>query len=73
MVVANTEMSYEEFLDQPVSFIDDMSNLIIIKQKYRMDFTEKEKQINNHMLTYWEEMKINELRYTFERCWDKDK
>ena len=66
-------MTYEEFLDMPVSFIDDMAKLLIIKQKYRMNFTEEEKQINNYILTYWEEMKINELRYTFERCWDKDK
>tara|TARA_R110000868_G_scaffold373587_1_gene637788 strand:- start:265 stop:465 length:201 start_codon:yes stop_codon:yes gene_type:complete len=66
-------MTYEEFLNMPVSFIDDMAKLLIIKQKYRMSFTEEEKQINNYILTYWEEMKINELRYTFERCWDKDK
>lgn len=65
-------MTYEEFLDLPVGFIDDMQKLIIIKNKYRMDFTEEEKQINNHILTYWEEMKINELRYNFEKCWEME-
>lgn len=63
-------MNYEEFLDQPSSFLDDMANLVIIKNKYRLQFTEEEKEINDHMLTYWEELKINELRYNFERCWE---
>lgn len=63
-------MTYEEFLDQPASFLDDMAKLVIIKNKHRLQFTEEEKEINNHMLTYWEEMKINELRYKFEKCWE---
>lgn len=62
-------MTYEEFLDMPTTFIDDVEKVLIIKQKYRMDFTEQEKQINNHIITYWEEMKINELRGKFEKCW----
>lgn len=65
-------MTYEEFLDMPTTFLDDMIKLVDIKNKYRMDFTEEEKQINNHLLTYWEEMKLNELRGKFERCYDID-
>lgn len=63
-------MTYEEFLDLPTEFIDDMEKVLIIKQKYRLRFTEEEKQINNHIITYWEEMKINELRGKFEKCWE---
>lgn len=63
-------MTYEQFLDLPHSFIEDYENLIIIKTKYRMKFTEEEKEINNHMMTYWEELRINELRYNFEKCWE---
>lgn len=63
-------MTYEEFLDLPTTFIDDMEKVLIIKQKYRLRFTEEEKQINNHIITYWEEMKINELRFKFEKCWE---
>lgn len=63
-------MTYEEFLDLPIDFIYDMEKLVIIKNKYRLEFTEEEKEINNHMLTYWEEMKINELRHNFEKCWE---
>ena len=65
-------MNYEEFLDMPTSFMDDMLELIQLKNKYRLDFTEEEKEINEHLMTYWEEMKLNELRGKFERCWEKD-
>jgi hypothetical protein len=65
-------MTYEEFLDHPTSFLDDMTKVIIIKSKYRLDFTEEEREINEHLMTYWEEMKLNELRGQFERCWEKD-
>jgi hypothetical protein len=65
-------MTYEEFLDMPTTFLDDITKVIVIKNKYRLDFTEEEKQINDHLMTYWEEMKLNELRGQFERCWDLD-
>lgn len=66
-------MDYEEFLEQPTTFLDDMDKLFIIKHKYRLDFTQQEKEINQHLLTYAEEMKLNELRNKFEKCWDIDK
>lgn len=63
-------MNYEEFLDMPTTFLDDMLMLIDVKNKYKMNFTDQEKEINQHLLTYWEEMKLNELRGKFERCWE---
>jgi hypothetical protein len=63
-------MTYDEFLDHPTSFLDDMLKVINIKNKYRLNFTEEEKEINEHLMTYWEEMKLNELRGKFERCWE---
>jgi len=65
-------MTYEEFLDMPTTFLDDMTKVISIKHTYRLKFTEQEKQINEHLMTYWEEMKLSELRGKFERCWDID-
>lgn len=65
-------MTYEEFLDMPTTFMDDMLKLVEVKNKYRMTFTEDEKEINKHLLTYWEEMKLNELRFKFEKCWEID-
>jgi hypothetical protein len=67
-----TKMTYEEFLEMPTTFLDDMTQVIVIKNKYRLDFTEEEKEINDHLSTYWEEMKINELKGRFERCWEID-
>jgi hypothetical protein len=63
-------MTYDEFLDMPTTFMDDMLQVITIKNKYRLSFTEEEKEINQHLLTYWEEMKLNELRQKFEKCWE---
>jgi len=63
-------MDYEEFLDKPASFLEDMDKLFVIKHKYRLDFTQQEQEINQHLLTYEEEMKLNELRNKFEKCWE---
>ncbi len=63
-------MTYEEFLDMPTTFMDDMLKIVEVKNKYRMEFTKEEKEINQHLLTYWEEMKLNELRFRFEKCWE---
>ena len=63
-------MNYDEFLEKPTNFLDDMDKLIQIKHKYRLDFTEQEKEINQHLMTYAEEMKLNELRHKFEKCWE---
>lgn len=62
-------MTYEEFLDMPTIFIDDIAAIIALKNKYRLGFTEEEKEINRHILTYMEEMKIIQLRNNFEKCW----
>jgi hypothetical protein len=63
-------MTYEEFLDMPTTFMDDMLKVVNIKNKYRLKFTEEETEINHHLLTYWEEMKLNEMRHRFEKCWE---
>jgi hypothetical protein len=65
-------MTYEEFLDHPTTFMDDMLKLVEVKNKYRMKFTEEEKEINQHLLTYWEEMKLIDLKHHFEKCWKID-
>jgi len=65
-------MTYEEFLEKPTSYYDDMLKLIAIKHKYRLEFTKQEKEINQYILQYEEDMKINELRNKFERCWEQN-
>ena len=50
----------------------DMVRLIDIKQKYRMEFTEVEKEVNQHIMEFQEQTKLNELRDKFEKCWEKE-
>jgi hypothetical protein len=66
-------MTYEEFLKKPKSFIKDMLNVMNIKIKYQLEFTEQEKEINQYLLQYDQETKIDELRNKFEKCWEIDK
>lgn len=63
-------MTYEEFLDYPSSFIDDMCSIIKIKRKYNLSFTEEEKQIHQHIMKYMNEMETNKFKYDLERCWE---
>jgi len=46
----------------------DMVRLIEIKQKYRMSLTDQEKEINEHIMEFQEQTKLNELRDKFEKC-----
>ena len=50
----------------------DMVRLIDIKQKYRMEFTEVEKEVNQHIMEFQEQTKLNELRDKFEKCWEQE-
>jgi hypothetical protein len=50
----------------------DMVRLVDIKQKYRMEFTEAEKEINQYIMQFQEQTKLNELRDKFEKCWEKE-
>lgn len=66
-------MTYEEFLQKPRTFVKDMLEVMNIKIKYQLEFTEQEKEINQYLLQYDEETKLNSLRGHFEKCWDIDK
>jgi hypothetical protein len=63
-------MTYEEFLQKPKNFIEDMLKVMNIKIKYQLEFTEQEKEINQYLLQYDEEQKLGGLRSHFEKCWE---
>jgi hypothetical protein len=65
-------MTYEEFIHKGTDFYMDMVRLIDIKLKYRMELTEKEKEAQEHILEFQKQIKINELRDRFEKCWEVD-
>jgi len=46
----------------------DMVRLIDIKLKHRMELTEEEKQINDYIMEFQHNTRINELRDKFEKC-----
>ena len=65
-------MTYDEFLAQPIAFYQDIVKLIATKHRYRLEFTKEEKEFNYYILQYEEDMKINELRNKFEKCWEQE-
>ena len=65
-------MKYSEFINKGTDFYMDMVRLVDIKLKHRMELTEKEKEIQDHILEFQKQIKINELRDRFEKCWEVD-
>jgi hypothetical protein len=65
-------MTYEEFIHKGTDFYMDMVRLVDIKLKYRMSLSEDEKEVQEHILEFQKQIKINELRDRFEKCWEVD-
>ena len=65
-------MTYEQFIHKGTEFYMEMVRLVNIKLKYRMEFTEDEAQINEYIMEFQHQVKLNELRDKFEKCWEVD-
>jgi hypothetical protein len=65
-------MTYEDFINKGTDHYMDMVRLIDIKMKYRMELTTEEKKINEHILEFQQQVKLNELRDRFQKCWEVD-
>ena len=63
-------MTYEEFINKGVEFYMEMVRLVDTKLKYRMEFTDEEKEIKEHIMEFQHNVKINELRDKFQKCWE---
>lgn len=50
-------MTYEEFLNIPISVIKDLQTILILKNKYHMDITTEERQICEHINNFADERK----------------
>ena len=56
-------MTYEDFLNIPVSVLKDLQTILILKDKYHMDITTEEREICEHINRFAEEQnKSAELR-----------
>ena len=65
-------MTYEEFIHKGTEFYMEMVRLVDTKLKYRMEFTEEEKEIKDHIMEFQHQVKINELRDKFEKCLEQE-
>ncbi len=65
-------MTYNEFVNKGTEFYMEMVRLVDVKLKYRMEFTEEEKEIKDHIMEFQHQVKLNELRDKFEKCLDID-
>ena len=65
-------MTYDEFVNKSPEHYMDMVRLIDIKTKYRMTLTDQEKEINEHIMEFQHQSKLNELRDKFEKCWEQE-
>ena len=65
-------MTYEEFVNKSPEHYMDMVRLIDIKTKYRMTLTDQEKEINDHIMEFQHQTKLNELRDKFEKCLEQE-
>ena len=61
-------MTYEEFIHKGTEFYMEMVRLVDIKLKNRMQLTDEEKEIKDHIMEFQHQVKINELRDKFEKC-----
>ena len=63
-------MTYDEFIHKGTEFYMEMVRLVDTKLKYRMEFTDEEKEIKDHIMEFQHNVKINELRDKFQKCWE---
>ena len=63
-------MTYEDFINKGTDHYMDMVRLIDIKMKYRMELSKEEKEINDYILEFQQQVKLNELRDRFQKCWE---
>ena len=65
-------MTYEEFINKGTEHYMDMVRLVEIKTKHRMSLSTEEKIINDYIMEFQKQTKLNELRDKFEKCLDID-
>jgi len=66
-------LKYDDFIHKGTEFYMDMVRLIDVKLKYRLELTDEEKEIKDHIMEFQHQVKINELRDKFEKCYEIDK
>jgi hypothetical protein len=65
-------MSYEEFLDLPVTYINEFVENINFKNKNSIPFTEEELELQEHFIRYTKELKLQEDKTRLEYHYSLD-
>jgi len=65
-------LTYEQFINKGTEYYMSMVQLIDIKTKYRMSLSTEEKIINDYIIEFQHQVKINELRDKFEKCLEQE-
>jgi hypothetical protein len=61
-------LTYDEFIHKGTEFYMEMVRLVDVKLKYRLELTDEEKEIKDHIMEFQHQVKINEMRDKFEKC-----
>jgi hypothetical protein len=64
-------MTYEEFLDIPVSVLKDLETILLLKSQYQMDITSEERKICKHMERFYDERIKSAELYTQKQQLEK--
>lgn len=65
-------MSYEDFLDLPVSYISEIAKIIRFKRENDIQFSEEEKELQEHFIRYTQELKLQEEKARLEYMFSLD-
>jgi hypothetical protein len=61
------EMTFDEFIELPLSYFKELQTILILKEKYQMELTTEERTLLGHFKTLITKCDIIEKRQTFER------
>jgi hypothetical protein len=65
-------MSYEEFLDLPINYINEFAQNIKYKVNNNIPFSEDELEIQEHFIQYTKELKLQEEKARLEYHYSLD-
>lgn len=50
-------MTYDEFLNIPVSVLRDLETILLLKSQYQLETTSQEREIYEHMIKFYDEQR----------------
>jgi hypothetical protein len=63
-------MSYEEFLDLPVTRIQEIAKIIRYKREHNIPYSDEEEELVEHFVRYTQELKLQENKARLEHFYN---